>query len=148
MKEARWQGYRIPIGRLAEQAELALQEGMTREKWREKKLPCVFLDENKKCAIYDMRPILCRSELSLSPEEECKRSGGRVMRHDLGYNIAKEYAEVGKEHIRQEIPTSLGGLPLFVDRILNGGDAPKQGLYGIAERIDAPFENQTAPSAG
>lgn len=40
--------------------------------------PCVFLDGDERCTIYEDRPSVCGRHLVSSPPEECARPGGAV----------------------------------------------------------------------
>ena len=43
-----------------------------RAKWFDKQMPCIFLNEDKKCSVYQLRPIVCRSYYVLDTNETCQ----------------------------------------------------------------------------
>lgn len=56
------------IDKLSEHAEA--QQTLGREEWFRRKIPCVFL-ENNDCAVYRVRPTMCRLYHVVSPAADC-----------------------------------------------------------------------------
>lgn len=49
----------------------------TCDKWFDDMVPCVFLDEEGLCSIYEARPLMCRKMLVVTPPEYCAPPGGQ-----------------------------------------------------------------------
>lgn len=41
-------------------------------KWFERQMPCIFLNEDKKCSIYPLRPVVCRSYFAIDTDTSCE----------------------------------------------------------------------------
>lgn len=80
--------------------------------YKEKK-PCPFLDENKRCSIYDVRPLNCRIfghwykndyNLNLDSIKEKNRNYRDVMKARYGLCISEEVVEYRIEYCEKFIP--------------------------------------------
>lgn len=47
-------------------------EASSREAWFESMTPCVFLGEDKRCSIYEVRPVSCRTYYVVSEQANCQ----------------------------------------------------------------------------
>lgn len=64
-------GYAIDRTRLQAQSQRQLQDPAWREGMRNAHNPCVFLDGEGSCGIYEHRPVMCRRHSVTSPAENC-----------------------------------------------------------------------------
>lgn len=64
-------GVDIDRNRLQEQSQRALQDPLWREGRRNSFNPCVFLDSNGACRIYEERPVMCRRHSVTSSPQNC-----------------------------------------------------------------------------
>jgi Fe-S-cluster containining protein len=55
-------------------------EGSPTAAWLDGYTPCVFLDENRKCSIYPVRPTRCRTYYVISPAEMCRPPSEKTVR--------------------------------------------------------------------
>ena len=82
--------------------------------YKEKK-PCPFLDENKRCAIYEVRPLNCRIfghwyksdyNLNLDSIKEKNRDYRDLMKARYGFGINEDVVEYRIEYCEKFIPDS------------------------------------------
>lgn len=70
-----WEGFKTPedwrrIRSLGEE-----QEGVGRIPWFNSGVPCLFLNQKKRCDVYPARPMPCRAYFVWSPREDCLPAG-------------------------------------------------------------------------
>ena len=71
LKDVVTSGYVIERQRLQVQSQRGLQDPAWREGIRNKDNPCVFLDPEGSCGIYENRPVMCRRHSVTSPPKNC-----------------------------------------------------------------------------
>lgn len=71
LKQVVRDGYAIDRSRLQAQSQRQLQDPAWREGMRNAQNPCVFLDGEGSCGIYEHRPVMCRRHSVTSPAENC-----------------------------------------------------------------------------
>jgi Fe-S-cluster containining protein len=71
--------YIAELRRIGEEAE-----GMGRVAWFDKNQPCVFLNDEYRCTVYDIRPTMCSSHFVYTPPENCLPEAVDPELHQLG----------------------------------------------------------------
>lgn len=72
LKEVLEKGHAIDRERLKVQSQRGLQDQAWREGMRNSNNPCVFLDGEGSCGIYENRPVMCRRHSVTSPAKNCE----------------------------------------------------------------------------
>ena len=85
-------------------------------RWKKQKRPCLFLDGEKRCGIYERRPVACRMFFSLTPKEQCHPD------HPL-------HAEAINPHL--EPSTAIKGFLKQISNVLGLSDVPKDFVSGL-----------------
>lgn len=102
LKEVVANGYAIDRERLKTQSQRELQDKAWREGMRNTSNPCVFLDGEGSCGIYENRPVMCRRHSVTSPPKNCETLDATIViryfpKVDLWISAANEDAglEIG-----------------------------------------------------
>jgi Fe-S-cluster containining protein len=102
LKEVVVAGYKINRERLQAQSKRGLQDKAWREGMRNSNNPCVFLDDEGSCGIYENRPVMCRRHSVTSPAKNCETLDATIViryfpKVDLWISAANEDAglEIG-----------------------------------------------------
>ncbi|MNL13949.1 Flagellin N-methylase [compost metagenome] len=95
-------GHSIDRERLKAQSQRGLQDKSWREGMRNPDNPCVFLDSEGSCGIYESRPVMCRRHSVTSPAKNCETLDATIVvryfpKVDLWISAANEDAglEIG-----------------------------------------------------
>ena len=73
-QDSRYEGIRSKVALRRKEFELVAAQSSAdpvQIRWKRQKRSCVFLDEEKRCGIYERRPVACRMFFSLTPREQC-----------------------------------------------------------------------------
>ncbi|MNL15474.1 Flagellin N-methylase [compost metagenome] len=65
-------GFVVDRDRLKSQSTRTLQDPLWREGMKNKNNPCVFLNAEGACGIYEKRPVMCRRHSVTSPAKNCE----------------------------------------------------------------------------
>ena len=92
-------GYAIDRKRLQAQSQRTLQDKAWREGMRNSNNPCVFLDGEGSCGIYENRPVMCRRHSVTSPAKHCETLDATIViryfpKVDLWISAANEDVEL------------------------------------------------------
>jgi len=147
VEEAMRVGHDIDIRELHDQAEMGM-EWATRKQWFSKRKSCIFLKEDGSCAVWQARPIACRSVLVSSDPKECGKTDGEVKRYRTEKDTFVAYAALQAEHEAQALLPVVAALPLMVALVLKG-ESPtyltnKYGVYGIKEDAERTLGGERA----
>lgn len=75
-------------------------ENTSRQKWFEQAIPCVFLTEDKRCSIYEIRPMQCRTYFVVSPQENCQPPESKgILQVDLRRMMFTELDHLSRVHL-------------------------------------------------
>lgn len=103
-------------------------EKVTMEEWFATETPCVFLTEDQKCSIYDVRPSACRHHVVFSPPKRCappishptlQFGSSQELTTAFGWNIAIAQSFFGFQDIEKTGVMLVGSFPKVVARILD-----------------------------
>jgi Fe-S-cluster containining protein len=99
LKDVVANGYTIDRERLKAQSQRGLQDKAWREGMRNTNNPCVFLDGEGSCGIYENRPVMCRRHSVTSPAKNCETLDATIViryfpKVDLWISAANEDAEL------------------------------------------------------
>lgn len=108
-----------------------LMESKTTDQWSDSKTPCVFLNEEDRCSIYNVRPSACRHHVVFSPPDKCS-GGSDKLTIQFGteeeivtaynWNIQMAESFFGFYKTKERGILLLGSLPKIVYRILKALD--------------------------
>lgn len=91
-------------------------------------IPCVFLTREKKCGIYNERPVACRNRIVVSPPADCEYSAEPKSIERLNMDKVDTYmmSESARVSHQRQIPILLAPIPvaiLWALRLLTEGEA-------------------------
>lgn len=101
------------------------------EEWFDKAIPCIFLDPDQRCTIYDVRPSACRHHVVFNPPKRCSLprdqptlqfGSEKELTTAFNWNIAIAQSFFGFQDPSQTGVMVVGSFPKVVVRILDALD--------------------------
>jgi Fe-S-cluster containining protein len=113
-----------------------MSKSPSRQEWASKWEPCIFLDGDGRCSVYDSRPLACRAVVVSSDKAECAKPNGEVVRYDNKEVIHDAYAKIAAEHVNTAITPMVAALPEMVLMVLEGRRPAQEARPGLYNGID------------
>lgn len=147
LAEANKQGFQIDEELAQRATDYCEQSGVTRESYRAENMPCIFLTEHKRCAVYKARPVSCRAMVMTSPPEYCDPTNDNKPTKvgDTMFLATEAYQEIRHAHFTKGVRPTVGSLPALVlsqmknkKRKKEGASLGKQGVTPDAVKVILP----------
>lgn len=122
--------------RIFEQSKRLLEDDCGVDSWWEERRTCVFLDADKTCSVYPVRPSSCRTLVVVTPAEQCGTRGGNQLTCAVDTSDAQSMWVDASAELQQEFESTPGIVPLPIGvmwaymQLTDGPDALRADLKG------------------